>query len=683
MENVLFANVQNLYDNGLYECTIPVASLLATVLQNDRNVATLEMEYQTMLYLSSANYKERNYRLACSQLEGVLKQRKTMWRYKSYHLSAIESSYTQFQDAELRYRIAKCYREMGDDQMAISVLQATKSRTPKLNMLMAKLQLHHARYLTKTQKAAAYKDVLRDCPMSLTAIEALIELGIEGSEVHSMVVNASNMSKHIEWLSSWIKAHAQMYGCKHLEAAKTFQQLNETTLLRQNHHLLTNIGKCLYYYGNFIQAELYLETAARNNTYNMNAIGLLAVVYEYNGKKNVEQETLIAPIRTRSTGEFKSPHWFLLAQLAYANSKYERALIYTDRALDIDPRNMEALLLRGKLFGGLGRNEEAIQAFRTAQCLGPYRFEIYKGLLACYIRQKRMKESHNMCALAVRYFSTSPRSYTMFGHTLFHSSNPQVKKSAKKFVEKALQIDEHYAPGIALMAGIFQHEGAAQEAIGLLRKQVTNYPHPKLFAMLAELLSSEKDLDGALHFYMKALRMEPTFRRALDGFDALTKVARSANAATANAATNKPSETSAASCASGSGSGSGSGNISVTASTSSSSSSNQNANNVTSSGGQSSGSGMNTSAVSTASTATATTAATSGSASATATTTTTASGTMATPCGTPNHEWLLDCEEMSNDVLELSSPAVAQEDGDFDTFSDDPFWQDIDVDITN
>ncbi|KAH8386484.1 hypothetical protein KR093_000790, partial [Drosophila rubida] len=506
MENALFANVQKLYDNGLYECTIPVASMLATVLHNDRNVATLEMEYQTMLYLSSANYKERNYRIACNQLEAVLLQRKTMWRYKSSHLSAIESSYAQFQDAELRYRVAICYRELGEYHMAISTLQAAKGRTPKLNMLLAKLLLQHGRGVTKTEKAAAYKDVLRDCPMSLTAIETLIELGIEGSEVHSMVVNAAMQPKHIDWLSSWIKAHAQMYGCKHLEAAKTFQQLNDTTLLRQNDHLLTNIGKCLYYYGNFMQAEQYLAMAAMNNPHNMNALCPLAVVYEYNSKKKLDQEKLISPIRTRGSGELTSSHWFLLAQLAYANTKYERALIFTDRALSIDQRNMEALLLRGKLFGGLGRNKEAIEAFRSAQCLAPYRFEIYKGLLACYIRQKRMKEAHNMCVLAVRYFRTSPRSYTMFGGTLFHSRNPQVKKSAKKFVEKALQIDEHYAPGIALMAGIFQHEGAIQDAISLLRKQVTNFPHPKLFAMLAELLSGEKDLDGALHFYTMALR---------------------------------------------------------------------------------------------------------------------------------------------------------------------------------
>jgi len=165
------------------------ASLLSTYLQNDRNVATLEMEYQTMLYLSSANYKMRNYRMACNQLEDCVLQHKTMLRYKSSHLSAIEVAYSQFQDVELRYRIAVCYKELGEYNMAISTLQAVKSRTPRLNMLLAKLLHQHGGGNSKSETKSAFKDVLRECPMSLTSIEALIELGTDGSEVHSMVVN--------------------------------------------------------------------------------------------------------------------------------------------------------------------------------------------------------------------------------------------------------------------------------------------------------------------------------------------------------------------------------------------------------------------------------------------------------------------------------------------------------------
>lgn len=322
----------------------------------------------------------------------------------------------------------------------------------------------------------------------------------------SLSLSAATLPGNIEWLSSWIKGHAQMYSCKHLEAAKTFQQLNDTTKLRQNEHLLSNIGRCLYYYGNFLQSERYLEMVRRVNPRNMEALSALAVVYEFNRKDRAELERMLPTMPSADCAEFKSAHWFLHAQLTYMSSKYERSLEFTDRALSMDPRNIEAVLLRGKLLGGLGRHKEAIGEFRTVQSLAPYRFEVYKGLLTCYIRQKRIKEAKNLCVLAVRFFPTAPRSHTMFAGTLFHSTNPDAKRQAKKFVENALQIDEHYAPAVALMASILQYEGLLQDAISLLRKQVEYYPHPKLCAMLAELLRDEKDLNGALHFYTLALR---------------------------------------------------------------------------------------------------------------------------------------------------------------------------------
>ncbi|XP_030386548.1 anaphase-promoting complex subunit 7 [Scaptodrosophila lebanonensis] len=624
METALLANVKKLYDHQLYECVIPAASLLSTLLQNDRTLATLEMEYQVMLYMSSANYKERHYRLACKQLEAVVLMHKTMVRFKATYLAALESTYREFADVELRYRVAVCYREMGEPNIAISTLQAVpaKSRTPKLNMMLARL-LHHGCGTNKNEAALVYKEVLRDCPMSMKSIEALLELGIDGNEVNSLVVNAASSPKNIEWLSMWIKGHAQMYGRKHLEAAKTFQQLNDTTNFHQNEHLLTHIGKCLYYYGNFTQAEHYLGMVAMINPYNMDALCPLAVVYAFNIQKKPEHEKLVTQMTT--TGDFSSEHWFILAQKLYMNAKFDRALSFTERALSLNPRNIEALLLRGKLFLVVARHNEAISAFRSAQCFASYRFEVYKGLFHCYVNLKRIKDAQNMCALAVRYFRTSPRSYTMFGRTLFHSTNPTAKKNAKKFVEKSLEIDEHYTPGVALMVEICQFEGATQEAIVLLKKQVSGFPHPKLFTMLGDLLSAEKELSSALHYYTLALGLEPTCQRALEGVNALGQAARTASS------TSKPSEQSG----SGSGVASGEG----------SSSSNSNS---TGAGGSCSN-----------------------------------AATMATPCGTPNHEWLLDCEETSNDALEMSSsPAVPQDDAESETFSE-PFWQDVDGEITN
>lgn len=209
MEIALFSNVKKLYDNELYSCVIPAvstyisckyfhfqnnppvqASLLSTLLLNDRMLATPEMEYQVLLFQGNSYYNERRFRLAFKYLDSALLMRKAMIRYKNIHLAAIENTYDHFTDIETRYRLAICYRELGEPNMAISTLQSipSKSRTPKINMLLGKL-LHHSPSSNTSEATVAYKDVLSECPMALDAITSLLEIGADGIEVNSLVVN--------------------------------------------------------------------------------------------------------------------------------------------------------------------------------------------------------------------------------------------------------------------------------------------------------------------------------------------------------------------------------------------------------------------------------------------------------------------------------------------------------------
>uniref|UniRef100_A0A1I8Q2R2 Anaphase-promoting complex subunit 7 n=1 Tax=Stomoxys calcitrans TaxID=35570 RepID=A0A1I8Q2R2_STOCA len=586
METVLLSNIKKLYDNELYSSVITAASLLTTLLQNKRSLATPEIEYNVLMFHANACYQEKQYRMAIKQLNAALLMRKFMTRYKNAHLVSIESTYEHFGETETRYRLAMSHRELGESALAISVLQAlpAKARTPKVHLLLAKL-IHHGGS-NSIEAILNYKEVLRECPMAMEAIDSLLELGVDGIEVNSLVMNASTVPKNIEWLSTWIKGHAQLYSRKHMEASKTFQNINNKTQFHQNEYLITLIGKCFYYYGNSTQAQHYLETAVMLNPYNWDAIMCLSVVFEYNQKLQ-ELEKLTAQLT--NIHEFTSGHWFVLAQSFYANGKLDKASSFANKALAVNPRNVEAQLLRGKICLQIRRHKDAIYYFRSAQCIANYRFEVYKGLFHCYVGMKRAKEAQTMCALTVRYFRESPRSLVMFARTLVNSAHPNAKKSAKKVVGKALEIDEHYAPAVALMAELCHSEGETQEAIALLKKQVIVYPHYKLFTMLGDILAHEKDLNGALEYYTTALSNEPTYQRALDGVNALGK-AQWSN-------TKNEQDTSMAS-------------------------------------------------------------------------------------STNEDEWPIECDEPSVEAVELSSPAVQNDDDESDTFSD-PFWQEVNADITN
>lgn len=524
MENALFANVKKLYDHKLYECVIPVAKLLRTVLRNDRNVATLELEYQVQLYLVNSLFKERHLRCASRHFEDIFHQRRLMLRHKNACLVAIESAYPEFADVELRRRAAECYREIGNPGLAVATLLQVpvKSRTPRINLMLARMH-HHSfglGHTKKTESLPSYKEVVRECPMALPVIQDLLELGVDGNEVNSLVMHAATVPGNFDWLSTWIKALAQMFDCKHQDAARTFQRLQDSTLLRCNEELMMALGRCLYYDGNYSRAEQLFSATVSASPDNIEAIGLLAVVRgQHAGDSGQDTDRLYAQVT--SEPKYSPCHWFVHAQAMYDAGRFERGLTFVEQCLQAEPRHQEALILRGRLLIALERHKEAVEAFRTGQTVAPYRFEVYRGLFQSYLAAKRFKEAHAMCNWTLRVFQNSPRGLAMFGRTLFLSPDPMIRKTARKFAEKSLKVDPNYTPAVTLMADICQFEGAPKTSIKLLEDHVSLFPQANLFTNLADMLRSQKEPIRALEYYYKALGKNPRCERTLRGISLL------------------------------------------------------------------------------------------------------------------------------------------------------------------
>ncbi|XP_037724796.1 anaphase-promoting complex subunit 7 [Drosophila subpulchrella] len=524
MENALFANVKKLYDHKLYECVIPVAKLLRTVLRNDRNVATLELEYQVQLYLVNSLFKERHLRSASRHFEDIFHQRRLMQRHKNACLVAIESAYPEFGDVELRRRAAECYREIGNPGLAVATLLQVpvKSRTPRINLMLARMH-HHSFGLGHTKKSESlpsYKEVVRECPMALPVIQDLLELGVDGNEVNSLVMHAATVPGNFDWLSTWIKALAQMFDCKHQDAARTFQRLQDSTLLRCNEELMMALGRCLYYDGNYSRAEQLFSATVSASPDNIEAIGLLAVVRgQHPSDSGQDMDRLYAQVT--SEPKYSPSHWFVHGQAMYDSGKFERGLSFVEQCLQAEPRHQEALILRGRLLIALERHKEAVEAFRTGQTVAPYRFEVYRGLFQSYLAAKRFKEAHAMCNWTLRVFQNSPRGLAMFGRTLFLSQDPMIRKTARKFAEKSLKVDPNYTPAVTLMADICQFEGSPKASIKLLEDHVSLFPQASLFTNLADMLRSQKEPIRALEYYYKALGKNPKCERTLRGISLL------------------------------------------------------------------------------------------------------------------------------------------------------------------
>lgn len=86
------------------------------------------------------------------------------------------------------YKIAKCLIETNQVNEAIAFLRevSSKQRTPKMTMLISKY-LHESG--NERSAVVGYKEVLKEFPLALEAIEGLLSLHVKGSEVNSLVLN--------------------------------------------------------------------------------------------------------------------------------------------------------------------------------------------------------------------------------------------------------------------------------------------------------------------------------------------------------------------------------------------------------------------------------------------------------------------------------------------------------------
>ncbi|KAH8287565.1 hypothetical protein KR054_010289, partial [Drosophila jambulina] len=516
MENALFVNVKKLYDHKLYESVIPAASLLMTLLHNDRTLATQEVEYQVQLYLGAAQFKEHQFRAAQRTLQELIHQRSLLMRKRNCGVAAIESVYAEFGDVEMRRRLAECFRQMGNTQMAIGVLLQVpvKSRTPRINLMLAKLQHSggSSSGRNKTEALHAYKEVLRECPMALPVIWEMLQLGCEGSEVNSLVMNAATSPQDIDWLSGYVKALAQMLNCRHLDAARTLEQLSTGSALRRSELLQLATGKCYYYHGQLLKAEQCLSAALHANPYNLEAMGVLCVVLELGDRDKAERDRLYGRLAYEPEAESEHPrlvtshHLFLRAHFTFVERKFERGLSLLRRCLQLEPGHPEALLLRARVYTEMVRYSDAVSAYRDAQLHLPYRFEVFRGIFNCYMAQQKYTEAKTICTHTLRHFQTSARCYVLFGRTLFSSDNPKVRKTARKFAQKALQIDGSYTPAVALMADFYELAGERRECLKLLEQHTTFHPNADSFVQMGNIMAKERQPIKALECYYKALR---------------------------------------------------------------------------------------------------------------------------------------------------------------------------------
>jgi anaphase-promoting complex subunit 7 len=474
-------------------------------------------KFQLVLLYGDSLYKTQQYLQAESLYRQALQMRKNLLKNKSTSNKLPEDQNELISDVVIRFKIYRCCIALREVKAAMEMLQSipARSRTPKINMALANLYKDGG---MERSAITCYKEVLRECPMALEAVESLLKLGIKGVEVNSLVVEVTS---DLSWLNLWFKAQAQLYSRDFSNAIQTYKSMDTHGLLKDNTSLLVNLGYCHHYFCEDDDAIAVLQRAMRLDQNLIFGRDLLSTLLASSGKSDhVQHLENLTP--TFDMSSWSSEHWVVLGNYMLATKKYERAAYFGQQALFLShSKNVEALLLKARTLLELSKYQDAAHHCTEAIQICPFRYDLHQCLVECYVKLNRLREADSMAQNACKQLNYSPQSLTLHASVLL--KDPMTSgKTVRKLLEKAVGSDKNISTNaICMLVEYLEQEQQYEQARQLLTRFIDHNPSSRLHQLLGDCYVNLQKDDEAFHHYNVALRLDPNNQRATEGLNSI------------------------------------------------------------------------------------------------------------------------------------------------------------------
>lgn len=440
-------------------------------------------------------------------------RRQQLFRDPSYKLQQnIGEIIEKFNDVELKFRSAKCMIEMHQFKEASNILQTIplKLRPAKVSMLLTKT----ADSTNDKHLIANYREVLRKCPMAFECIDGLINLGVKGTDVNSLIINISS-SDSFEWINHYIRGASEIQSRNYSEAIATLKSID---CLKNNSKIQAMIGEAFYFTGDYERSHQYLKRAYELNPFMKQGIQKFALVCEMY-RKTRDLELMLRPTSAYPY-DYSSENWFVMSLYCLSCLKYEKAQYFIERIfMQNQTKNVDALILNARVLHNLKKPNEALVSLRSALKYEPHRFEVHRWIIEILMNENKGRDAQSQAVKSLKHLGENPRSLTLAAST--YLKNPICKEKAKMLLEKALSHNEYYAKAIFFLAQILINDKEHKAAIKLLEKSVQVVNNVKITVILADLYATTKNLSLANEYYTKVLNIDSSNRHALNGLRAL------------------------------------------------------------------------------------------------------------------------------------------------------------------
>ncbi|XP_075542666.1 anaphase-promoting complex subunit 7 [Dermacentor variabilis] len=504
-----------LYDNKLYSNVTALFNLAHPISSHCPDFITVSAKFQSYVYCGDAYVQLGDFKRAEALYQKAIQLKKSAAKAKGKGPTSIISGDVTSEN-DIKYQIHVCHVNMKQPTQAISALESIpgKQRSSRVNMALGQLYQQSG---NERSAITCYREVLKECPLALEAAKGLLELGVKAVEVAALVLHpggssGSSLPPHMEWLGQWIKANAYLHSREYSSSVTNFKQLEARPQLANNVEILTSLGEAYYHMGDYTSATTTLERVHALDPHLLRGMDVYAALLAKE-KKVKELELLSSQLMSVNS---RSPEpWIVMAYLCYVTKKGNRAIYFSQKACTLNPRHVEALLLKGTVLLELHKVHEAIAHFGEVFKVAPYRHEAYKGMVDCYLAQLRNNDAAAIASNACKHLGHTPRALTLYASVLMKS--PVSLEKAKVCLEKALKQEPTHLPAVYLLAEIYDQQRAYDRGIQLLQKHLENQSTCRLHQMLGDFYARTGEHDKALQHFGIALNLDPSNASARRG----------------------------------------------------------------------------------------------------------------------------------------------------------------------
>ena len=168
-----------MFDSSDIACSLLLSSLSSL----SSSSSSLDLYVDTLELYGDILYAKQEYKRALSQYRQAMQQRKFLSSSSSLSKTRMVNSINTIEEARIRYKEAQCLLSIGDNnQLVIKELETvpSKLRDAKFHLCLGKLYKANNR---KKDALMTFKEILKQIPSCIEAVEMLVSLGCDTTEI--------------------------------------------------------------------------------------------------------------------------------------------------------------------------------------------------------------------------------------------------------------------------------------------------------------------------------------------------------------------------------------------------------------------------------------------------------------------------------------------------------------------